>query len=89
MSAGPSFDEIAYMRHKLLKLEHVPRDCDPIAVAQFKSAALNTLADAEAELAIIENLAQARAASTVSRQSIAEIEALEDGYASVPLNKLD
>ena len=64
MSAGPSFDDLASMRHTLLKLEHAPPDCDPIAVAYFKEAALHPLADAEAELAIIQNPAPVKDNST-------------------------
>jgi hypothetical protein len=50
-----SLESLESLRAALLKLEHANSDCDPIAVAHFKSLALSRVADLEAKLAIIEN----------------------------------
>jgi hypothetical protein len=57
MARELSLDSLESLRVAFLKLEHAGSDCDAIAVAHFKSLALSRLADLEAELAIIENLA--------------------------------
>jgi hypothetical protein len=77
------------LRLKLLKLEHAPPGCDPTPLAYFKWAALHALADAEFDFAIVQNPSPPEAARTAPGWTIAELEAVENGIANIPLQQLD
>jgi hypothetical protein len=85
----PSSDWCASLHLKLLKLQHAPPGCDQSALAYFKWAALHALADAESDFAISQNLSSPVAARAASGWTIAELEAVENGFANTPLQKLD
>jgi hypothetical protein len=89
MTLERSPDKRASLRLTFLKLEQAPPDCDQTDVADFRRAMLNALADAEADFAIIQNLASFETVRTGLGLSIAELEDLEDSYANIPLHKLD
>ena len=79
MAREISLDSLESLRVALLKLEHAGSDCDEIAVTYFKGRALSRLADLEAELAIIENLAPRSADVELPvGSSLAELPDLED-----------
>lgn len=95
---NPVTSTLEYLRVALHKLDYLtgPIPC-PSAVAQARRVLLLRLADAEAELAIIENLALASAESRQTLEiaawpltlSIADIEALEELSQNIPLHKLN
>jgi hypothetical protein len=95
---NPVTDTIDSLRVALHKLDYLtgPTPC-PSAVAPARRALLLRLADAEAELAVIENLGSANAESRQTHEmaawpltlSIADIEALEEFSQRIPLHKLN
>lgn len=96
--AAPNPVTIDSLRVALHKLDHlaVPNPCQS-AVALARRVLLLRLADAEAELAIFENLGRANAESRQTHEmaawpltlSIADIEALEEFSQNIPLHKLN
>jgi hypothetical protein len=94
----PVTGTIESLRVALYRLDYLagPAPCQS-AVAHARRALLLRLADAEAELAIIENLRPAHAESRQTQElatwpsslSIAEIEALEESSQKIPLHKLN
>ena len=84
-----SVDSLESFRLAFLKLEHACSDCDETAVAHLRRTFLSSLAEAEAELAIIESLAPFEAARMAPHSSLAELQALEDDSANIPPHKLD
>jgi hypothetical protein len=95
---NPVTGTIASLRVALHRLDYLagPTPCQS-AIGHARRVLLLRLADAEAELAIIENLAPANAESRQILEiaawpltlSIAEIEALEESSQEIPLHKLN
>jgi hypothetical protein len=95
---NPETRTIASLRVALHRLDYLtgPTPCQS-AVAHARRALLLQLANAEAELALIENLAPANAESRQILEiaawpltlSIADIEALEESSQKIPPDKLD
>jgi hypothetical protein len=95
---NPITGTIASLRVALHKLDYLagPTPCQS-AVAHARRAILLRLADAEAELAIIENVGPANVEGAQTHEnaawpltvSIAEIEALEESSQRIPLDKLN
>lgn len=95
---NPVTGTIESLRVAVYQLDHlaVPTPCQS-AVGLARRVLLLSLADAEAELAIIENLGRANAESRKTHEmatwpltlSIAEIEALEESSQKIPLHKLN
>ena len=89
MAREISLDSLESLRVAFLKLEHARSDCDEIAVTYFKGRALSRLADLEAELAIIENLAPRSADVELAvGSSLAELQDLEGAKQKIPPHKL-
>jgi hypothetical protein len=62
---------------------------DPTALAYFKWAALHALADGESDFAITQNLSPPEGARIAPGWTIAELEAVENGFANIPVQQLD
>ncbi len=97
MASYPSLSTIESLRMALLTLEHAAGDVrERAALARVRQAILKSLADYEADLAIIdalppglEKIQASELPGLMCMLDLADVQALEEATAKIPLHELD